>query len=894
MPNGHDFKHLPLLLRYRGPAKLRGGGKTSPQTRANKAIRRAQHSQELNQSAQGVSAQWQQRREAREAEALPTIPPGVPLLLQVDPDLDLDELRKRFAFEIVGEQEEGYVIVASEDVALKPFTDMVNAFAVQIHGSATVASVHRLYDDPDQTERLRRLLSEGLFDRWPTLDNAQDYVVDVGIACVGTEEIPAQPNRGKRDTDATWARKSAEWAEARSAAYTAWDETKMDRETEVESFIHGYGGDILHNIDRAAYETAVLPDSFTIRVRISGRGLKDFVLNYPYIFEVVEPEEIVRPEREPRPGGEGEPDIAPQPPPVDAPAVCVIDSGIQEGHRFLQPAIDQPTSRCFLPGVAANDVGDFVRPGGHGTRVAGAILYGEVLIKQGAPQLPFWIQNARVLDGHNMMPEALFPPEAVRLAVEHFRHGPRHTRIFNHSINAKSACRLRYMSSWAAEIDALSAADDVLVIQSSGNLFTDSPAPLPGVKNHIEAGRPYPDFLHEPSSRVANPGQSLQALTVGSISYGNFAGDGWATFAQGHAQPSAFTRSGPAIWNVIKPEVVEFGGDFVQTANAPVDVQGGRIPEACPELVRSTMFPPGPAFDRDDVGTSYAAPKVTRIAASLQSILPEQPTLLYRALVAQSARWPDWAENMLAELRQPDLDPQRRELLMREVSRVIRVIGYGVPSEQRATVNTDFRATLITDGTTPIRAREGHIYQVPVPLALRAPGDEFEIRIEVTLSYVAQPRRTRRKLRRYLSTWVDWKSSRLGEGLDDFRTRALKEQDVEVDDPLPGSALPWTLHENSDWGFVRDVRRSSGTLQKDWAVVKSSSLPEHFCIAIVGHEGWSKDPDSSAHYTLAVTFEIVGQEVAIYEPLRTAVLELQAQVGSVEVEEELEVELDGE
>ncbi len=162
----------------------------------------------------------------------------------------------------------------------------------------------------------------------------------------------------------------------------------------------------------------------------------------------------------------------------------------------------------------------------------------------------------------------------------------------------------------------------------------------------------------------------------------------------------------------------------------------------------------------------------------------------------------------------------------------------------------------------------------------------------MTLSYVAQPRRTRRNLRRYLSTWVDWKSSKLGEGLDDFRTRALKEQDVEVDNPMPGAALPWTLHENSDWGLVRDVRRNSGTLQKDWAVVKSSTLPDQFCIAIVGHEGWSKDPDSAAHYTLAVTFEIIGQEIAIYEPLRTAVLELHAQVGEVEVEEEVEVEVE--
>jgi hypothetical protein len=195
---------------------------------------------------------------------------------------------------------------------------------------------------------------------------------------------------------------------------------------------------------------------------------------------------------------------------------------------------------------------------------------------------------------------------------------------------------------------------------------------------------------------------------------------------------------------------------------------------------------------------------------------------------------------------------------------------------------------LITSGEAAIHARECHIYQVPIPAELRGPADEFDIRVEVTLSYVAQPRRTRRNLRRYLSTWVDWKSSKLGEGLNDFRARALKEEGNE-NDPLPGSVLPWVLHENANFGFVRDARRNSGTVQKDWALVKSNVLPDHFCVAVVGHQGWSHDPDSTARYTLAATFEILGQESPIYEPLRTAVIELQ-QIGA-EVEAEAEVEV---
>ena len=892
MPGEHNFEHLRLLRRYLGPAKLRGGGSQSPQTQANRNARQA-HSQQLLTAAQSLTTTWQERKAQRQEEELPTIAKDIPILLQVDPGLELDVLRERFKFEIVAEQEEGYVIVASEDIELAPFLEMVNGFSVQVRGSATVASVHRLFDDPEQTDRLRRILSDYMFALWPAINDEASYIADIGIACAGSQEIPTPPKRGKRDTDADWARKELEWSQARAGAYNAWDEIKSGREAEIEQFAQFYGAEILHLIDGAAFDAAVLPDSFTVRLRISGKGLKDFVLNYPFVFEVVEPDDIAL---TPQPGKEApepEPGTQPTPPDADAPAVCVIDSGIQEGHFLLQPAIDQATSHCFLPQTDATDVADYVPPGGHGTRVAGAVLYGEAIPANGAPKLPFWIQNARVLDANNSMPVEMFPPEVIRAAVERFHDSDRRTRIFNHSINGSTYCRTRYMSAWAAEIDALSAAYDVLVIQSAGNLPIAGVNPYLGVQDHLAAGRDYPDYLYEPSTRIASPAQSLQALTVGSVAYGAFTDGAWQTFAPEPEYPSAFSRSGPGIWDVIKPEVVEYGGDNVRNGNAPPDVQhGGRIAAACPQLVRSTMFPPGPAVDRDETGTSFAAPKVARIAARLQQLLPEEPALLYRALVVQSARWPAWAEALLAQLRDPESQNNQtaRQQLINQVSRLIRCFGYGVPDENRATVNTDHRTTFITGGETPIRARECHIYQISVPPALRSQADEFDIRIEVTLSYVAQPRRTRRHLRRYLSTWVDWKSSKLGEGLADFRARALK--DTENDgEPLPGTALPWVLNEASHFGVIRDTRRSNGTVQKDWAVVKSNTLPDHFCIAVVGHPGWSHDPDSAARYTLAVTLEILGQEISIYEPLRTAAIELESEIEA-EVEAEAEVEID--
>lgn len=891
MPDGHQFEHLPLLLRYRGRAKLRGGGSKSPQTVANQNARAA-HSNSLKTSAQNLSTNWKTQQEQRQAQNLPILPAGKQILVKVDPGLDLDALRDKFDFEIVAEQEDGFVLVASEDIDLVEFTQMVNAFAVQIHGSATIASVHRLYDDPNQTDRLQRVLSEQLFLQWHTIADNQMYVIDVGVACTGTNEISDMPVRGKRDSDAEWARKQSDWSQQRTEAYNAWETLCPERQSEIIAFVRGYGAEIMNIVQDDVLNAAVLPDSFTVRLKIRGIGFKDLVSNYPFIFEVVEPEDIALPQYANAGGAAPLRAASPVAPPADAPAVCVIDSGIQEGHVWLAPAIDTANSRCFLPDKTATDIGDFVSPAGHGTRVAGAVIYGETVPPDGNPQIPFWVQNARVLNEHNRMPEELFPPTATRAAVEHFHLGNRHTRVFNQSVNSEGYCRTRYMSAWAAEIDSLSNQYDILIVQSAGNLPTSSNAPFIGTKEHLVAGREYPKYLCEDSCRVANPAQSLQALTVGSIAYGAFDAGGWNSFAGQRGHPSAFSRSGFGIWGVIKPEVVEYGGDAVYTANVPPDVAiGSRVPGVCPELVRSTMFPPSPAYSSDDAGTSYAAPKVSRVAAAVQQVLPDEPALLYRGLIVQSAQWPEWAENILTELRSPEIrrDPARRQSLLDQASDIVRWIGFGTPDETRASTNSDHRTTLITAGTTAIRARECHIYQIPIPAELRGAADEHDVRIDVTLSYVAQPRRTRRNLRRYLSTWADWKSSKLGESIDSFRVRVMREDGHEgaVTD---GNVLPWTLHEKESDGLIRSARRNSGTVQKDWAVVKSNAIPEHFCIAVVGHEGWNHDPDATAMYCLAVTLEIQGQEIAIYDPLRVAIEALQVEIEEVETEATVEIE----
>jgi hypothetical protein len=241
--------------------------------------------------------------------------------------------------------------------------------------------------------------------------------------------------------------------------------------------------------------------------------------------------------------------------------------------------------------------------------------------------------------------------------------------------------------------------------------------------------------------------------------------------------------------------------------------------------------------------------------------------LLYRALIVQSARWPDWA---LAKTNE-------------EKYNVIRQIGYGIPDVERAISNTPNRITLITQGEKFIKAGEVDIYQVQLPDSLRSPGEEFEILLEITLSYKAQPRRTRRNRRKYLSTWLDWECSKQGEDSKHFLGRMLANHKIPEDAEKGDELFTWTLGKEKRYRSIKNVSRSIGTIQKDWAVVKSYNLREAFCIAVVGHEGWNNDPFAEVPYSLVVSFEAIQADIPIY----TSIVE-----GQIETEVQTETEIE--
>jgi len=843
-----EFPHLYLLRKQQGSARLEGGGSKNPAVEKNEKNRQA-HSDALIEKFNAFSSYAENLQHERKKKGLPEIKGGTSFMLQI-PDEDdgaIEFIAEKLGLEVVAEYEDGYLIVATQDIELTKVVELASAFASKEHGSGAMAKILSIEEDPHSEARVARIIADGeLLRKWPFPDR-DEFVLDVSIES-SAFGFPSKPRINSRSNTSIKEQKIQEYQKALEDYRKHWDAVRIEREIEIERFVTHYGGEICSITDSS--HLVEFPDSFSVRIKMSGRGFKDIILNYPNLFEITLPDDVCL---QPVPSAETEEyedDFALLPPDPTSPAICVVDSGMQEGHKWLDGAVELLASKCFIPGKMDADVADYVKGGGHGTRVAGAILYPNAIPKENAFQAPFWILNARVLDEHCRLSNKIFPPELLREIVEFYKTSF-NSRIFNHSIASGVPCRSSRMSAWATAIDFLSYNEDVLFIQATGNLHDSGKAFNPGILDHIKQGRVYPEYLHAPSSRIANPAQSLQALTVGSIAAEFYKEQDKRSIANSH-YPSAFTRTGFGLWDSIKPEVVEFGGDLVaDTGNPPALTTP---PEVCPELIRSTING-GPPYANDCIGTSFSAPKVTHIAGKLETLFPDRETLLYKGLIVNSARWPEWAERC-NELRRPN---------------VVRAIGYGIPDLERATTNSINRTTLISDSLYEIKAQEGFVFGVPIPAELRRPGEEISYRVDVTLSYAAEPRRTRKSRRGYLGVWLDWKASKRSESFDAFSARALKETDeIESDDD---GNFPWILGNKKEKDGITDgVLRKNGTVQKDWMIAKSYELPDIFGIVVRGHKGWARlNPEATARFSLVISIEALSSQVQVYERIRKAI-----------------------
>lgn len=841
MADANEFIHLPFPQKEDGRAYYRRIlMPQSTKTAQNKQNRQG-HGSKLKKSASDLSKFWNTRRTERKQKNLPLIEGGIPFLLQIDPNVDVNFLYG-LGFEIVCDLDDGFIVVASEDVNLNIFQEKVDDFISEKQRSGSPANIYGLCADCD---RLALILSKSLYEKWAALDETNIYTVDISIECNGMTRNPDLPEKDENESDEDYSKKCQNCV---AEYYKKIDDIAMKRQEQFENIVLPYDavvGSYIENVD-----------SFSVTVSISGEGLRDLVQNYGYIFEVIEAAEV-KMESSAADISLIEDGLQFYEPEEGSPIIGVIDSGIQENHRYISPAIISEDSICLVPGeTSTNDeYGRNGVTGGHGTRVAGAVLFQNDIPTSGAVLLPYFIRNARILDKDNRLRSDANRGDVLKKVIDAFylnQTDP--TRIYNHSVGEDTPFdgeQLKHMSVWAAKMDDLSYDNDILFIQAAGNIPEDIIKAM-----IIGLDQPYPEYFSEKPTRLSNPAQSLQAITVGSISHSDYEDDDYIAIGK-KGEISSFSRIGPGIWDSIKPDVVEYGGTNIINKG---DNSLTTNEDVCSDLIRTS--PQGPAHARDGIGTSFSTPKVTYIAGAIQKALPNAPALLYRALIAQSARYPKDISRMTKE---------QKKMLMRQM-------GYGLPNVERATHNSKYRATFVTPTIIEIGAGEAHIFPIHIPESLREVGDDYNILVEITLSYAAKPRRTRQGLRGYLSTWVDWICSRIGEDESIFKQRVF-ETDKSIQDD---GSFKWAIREQGNWGDFKDFSRKGQTLQKDWCIIKSNQLNDVFCVAVRGHKGWGSL--FRAKYALAISFEAVDQNIELYEKIRLENINVEVNADEVRVE----------
>lgn len=243
----------------------------------------------------------------------------------------------------------------------------------------------------------------------------------------------------------------------------------------------------------------------------------------------------------------------------------------------------------------------------HGTFIAGILNYGDELEgKDWTGTRPFKITEAVIFPNNKF--GYIDEPMMIEFMREAIKKHPE-VKVWNFSIGNETAIKDDQYSDFAKSLDALQDEYGVLIIKAAGNCI-----------NFLKAA---------PRGRITEASESIRSLTVGSLAHDKRDHD---ISAVNH--PSPFSMVGPGCADVIKPDLVHYGGN-VGMINGKADINGVKSFSADGKLCKA-------------VGTSYSAPRVAALAAELAGSLKEEFNAdLIKALLIHSAKHPEEFESDL-------------------------------------------------------------------------------------------------------------------------------------------------------------------------------------------------------------------------------------------------------
>jgi len=539
-------------------------------------------------------------------------------------------------------------------------------------------------------------------------------------------------------------------------------------------------------------------------------------------------------------------------PPQDAPMVCIVDSGVTIGNPFLKPVVREDLIRSFLK--AESDKDNPYDEFGHGSGVASLVSYYALNLYTNAEnEGKIWIASAKILNKHNEIEDERLFSKILAEVVHDF--DLLKIKIFNLSLqftNRKwheEAKRTVLRNSWIARtIDNLSREYDVVFVTITGNISTLD------VRYYHEDGLPYPKYFIEDESSIYDPGQAALAVTVGSIAPSTQAIGQVATamaIAEQH-QPSPFTRCGPGINHEIKPELVEYGGNYLIDENGSVRENPGMN-----VMMASHQLTPAIAHHS---GTSFAAPRVAhkmaRILYDMQSLgFDNISASLLKALTVNSAIYPPYY-GKFDNFKQAMDEVQPKHWL--------NVVGYGIPDDIRATECDPYTAILLFQGE--IQPNTVAYFDIPVPECLAHARTGIK---RLTVTVVHAPQVQRWGLETYLGTTLKWRMFRGDVDKEDI----IKSMSIEGDEDDEETA------ENpKELKFFPSITlRSRGTVQHgvwEWKQHKLEYSQNCYTLAIAAYEKWDKQP---LPYAVVIRLEDTTQTAQVYGQVQNIITQLEIQ-----------------
>lgn len=556
------------------------------------------------------------------------------------------------------------------------------------------------------------------------------------------------------------------------------------------------------------------------------------------------------------------------PPDPDAPAVCVLDTGVTQAHPLIEPALAAEDASAVNVVWGSHDNGGGATQAGHGTAMAGLALYGDLApLLEGAAQvaLRHRLESVKILPPVGENPPDLYGAITATAVNRPEIQAPNRRRVFSMAVTAPADGELGQPTSWSAAVDAL-AAGRMFDVDQSGLVYLDDANDEAHRLFVISAGNVPPENFGlnhleiSDTESVRDPAHAWNVLTVGActekVLIENPDYDGWVPVAQS-GDLSPLSRTGVLLsskWPN-KPDVVCEGGNVAHDGQ----LFDSGVPEFC---LLSTFFRPLEKLFVSSNSTSAATAQVARIAAVARAEFPLLRPETIRALVVHSAQW---TPRMKAAIQAAPNKTQVKGLINR--------YGFGVPDVLRVLRSGDDALTLVVQSLIhPYikgKTREMHVHNLPWPReVLQQMGDQ-EVRLRVTLSYFVEPNPARlgwRKKHRYASHGLRFDVKTGDETPIQFRTR-LNKQAATEDDEGP------TTHGDSTKWLLGDQLRHRGSMHSDIWVGTAAELAERDVIGVYPVSGWWKEQPArdrseiGARYALIVSIETDAEDVDIWTPV---------------------------